>query len=82
MGGRALTGPRNKRKEKKNPSQVNVGVQHDPQRCTQVFLTCITGLPHSIVTSLWHFLCTSSLQLMHLYPWRPRPQMRSEQMAQ
>lgn len=29
-------------------------------------LTWITGLPHSTVTSLWHFLCTRSLQLMHL----------------
>lgn len=29
-------------------------------------LTWIIGLPHSTVTNLWHFLCTNSLQLMHL----------------
>lgn len=38
--------------------------------------------PHSIVTSLWHFLWTNSLQLMHLYPCRPSPQILSVQMAQ
>ena len=47
---------------------------------------CLTGgkewRPHSIVTSLWHFLWTRSLQLMHLYPWRPSPHIRSVQMAQ
>lgn len=45
-------------------------------------LTCITCLPHSTVTNLWHFLWTSSLQFMHLYPCLPRPQIRSVQMAQ
>lgn len=32
--------------------------------------------------SLWHFLCTISLHLRHLKPWRPRPQIRSRQKTQ
>jgi len=38
--------------------------------------------PQDNLRSLWHFLCTSSLQLIHLNPCRPRPQIRSEQYAQ
>jgi len=48
---------------------------------TQVLILTATR-PQDSFSSLWHFLWTSSLQLMHLKPWRPRPQIRSEQYAQ
>lgn len=41
-----------------------------------------TAAPHVSLMSRWQRLCTSSLQLIHLYPCRPRPQIRSEQKAQ
>lgn len=43
---------------------------------------CCCTLRHGLRTTLWHFLCTSSLHWMHLNPCRPNPHIRSWQNAQ